>query len=175
MCFSGFSCLGQPCVLMVSFHTKSFTFATIFANFFAESLDRKHAGVGVAIFNAVGASIGGFLGPLVTGAFVQRTGSFVESMVAMGAFLCSSGLMMVGLGIYTTTTQRRRRAGDQGGSAGHRDEAGGGQASDAACINSRTDLLQQSAAQRTDSKDVKMLQDVEMARPNPRAHSLFRL
>jgi hypothetical protein len=33
----------------------------------AESLDRKHAGVGVAIFNSVGAAEGGFIGPLVVG------------------------------------------------------------------------------------------------------------
>jgi hypothetical protein len=76
---------------------------------YAESLDAKHAGVGVSIFNAVGAAIGGFLGPFVVGAFVQRTGTFVSSMVAMGAFLCWAGVMMVGLGVYTRISKRRAR------------------------------------------------------------------
>lgn len=67
----------------------------------ADSLDARHAGVGVAIFNAVGAAVGGFLGPFIVGAFVQRMGTFVSSMVAMGAFLCWAGVMMVALWVYT--------------------------------------------------------------------------
>lgn len=66
----------------------------------ADTLDARHAGVGVALFNAVGAAVGGFLGPFVVGAIVQRTGSFVSSMVVMGGFLCWAGVMMAGLGLY---------------------------------------------------------------------------
>jgi hypothetical protein len=73
-----------------------------------ETLDARHAGVGVAIYNAVAAAIGGFLGPFVVGAFVQRTGSFVSSMVVMGAFLAWAGLMMIALGIYTQVKKRAK-------------------------------------------------------------------
>jgi uncharacterized membrane protein len=61
------------------------------------------------VFNAVAAAIGGFLGPFVVGAVVQRMGTFVSSMVAMGAFLCWAGVMMVALGIYTRVTERRNK------------------------------------------------------------------
>jgi hypothetical protein len=75
----------------------------------ADALDAKHAGVGVAIYNAFAAAIGGFLGPFIVGAFVQRMGTFVSSMVAMGAFLCWAGVMMVALGIYMQVDKRRKR------------------------------------------------------------------
>lgn len=64
--------------------------------------------MGVAIYNAVAAAIGGFLGPFVVGAVVQRTGSFVSSMVIMGAFLTWAGIMMIALGIYTHVKKRAK-------------------------------------------------------------------
>lgn len=75
----------------------------------ADALDAKHAGVGVAIYNAVAAAIGGFLGPFIVGAFVQRMGTFVYSMVAMGAFLGWAGVMMVALGVYLRVDKHRKR------------------------------------------------------------------
>jgi len=127
----------------------------------AESLDTKHAGVGVSIFNAVGAAIGGFMGPFVVGAFVQRMGTFVSSMVAMGAFLCASGVMMVGLGIYTQVRKRRQPP------------PPAGRAGSDAVPDSRTDLLGDRPVQR---KDVALASDVELGkRPNPRAHSVFKV
>jgi hypothetical protein len=65
--------------------------------------------VGVAIYNAVAAAIGGFLGPFIVGAFVQRMGTFVSSMVAMGAFLGWAGIMMVALGVYMRVDKRHKQ------------------------------------------------------------------
>lgn len=87
--------------LTLAYCTDSVVFARV-----AETLDARHAGVGVAIFNAFAAALGGFLGPIVVGAFVQRTGSFVASMVVMGAFLGFGGLMMAALGVWTCAQQR---------------------------------------------------------------------
>jgi hypothetical protein len=130
----------------------------------ADSLDARHAGVGVAIFNAVGAAIGGFVGPLVIGAFVQRMGTFVSAMVAMGAFLCFAGLMMVGLNIATRLVQRRRKVLQPARRA----------PSGSAIADSRTELL----GPRTvgGPTDVRAPRDVELATlPNPRAHSVFKM
>lgn len=115
----------------------------------AECLDARHAGVGMAIFNAVAASVGGFLGPFVVGGLVQRTGSFVSSMVVMGGFLAFAGLMMVGLAVWTFTQARMTR----------RKIPVARDGSDA--VNSRTDLLPS-----PDDKDVAAV-DVELAK---RAH-----
>jgi hypothetical protein len=122
----------------------------------------------VAIFNAVGAAIGGFVGPLVIGAFVQRMGTFVSAMVAMGAFLCFAGLMMVGLNIATRLSQRRcnlklsqpsRRA-----------------PSGSAIPDSRTELLGCHDRPTAGPADVMTARDVELAAvPNPRAHSVFKM
>lgn len=114
----------------------------------AECLDARHAGVGMAIYNAVAASVGGFLGPFVVGGLVQRTGSFVSSMVVMGGFLAFAGIMMVGSGVWTYTQERLRKKIPVA-----RD------GSDA--VNSRTDLLPSPV-----DKDVAAL-DVELAK---RAH-----
>lgn len=133
---------------------------------YAESLDAKHAGVGVSIFNAVGAAIGGFLGPFVVGAFVQRTGTFVSSMVAMGAFLCWAGVMMVGLGIYTRISKRR---------ASRRRQEPSDNRIDSDVVASTSELL---AARKVIASDIdndnRALSDVELAvRPNPRPQSVF--
>jgi hypothetical protein len=125
----------------------------------SDSLDARHAGVGVSIFNAVGAAIGGFLGPFVVGAFVQRMGTFVSSMVAMGAFLAWAGVMMVALGIYKHMSKRRMQKliGVEGG---------------ADAVTSTADL---SLGQTSDA-DAAAATDVELAAgPNPRGHSTFKM
>lgn len=53
--------------------------------------------MGLSIFNAVGASLGGVIGNLVVGSLVTKMGSFVQAMVFMGVFLLAGGLMMLGL------------------------------------------------------------------------------
>ena len=65
--------------------------------------------MGVSIFNAVGAAIGGFIGPYSVGAFVQRTGSIASSMIFMGIFLFAAGAMMAGLGVWEWVRRRRGR------------------------------------------------------------------
>lgn len=120
----------------------------VLASVLAECVDARHAGVGVAIYNAVAASFGGFLGPFVVGGLVQQTGSFVSSMVVMGGFLAFAGLMMVGLAVWTCTQERRKVPVARAGSD--------------AIVNSRTDLL----TSPVDSKDVAVV-DVELAK---RAH-----
>lgn len=113
--------------------------------------------MGVSIFNAVGAAIGGFLGPFVVGAFVQRMGTFMSSMVAMGAFLCWAGVMMVVLGIYEHVNKRRSK---KVPSAGDGADAG----------TSTADLLQTSDADAAAATDVELA-----AGPNPRGHSTFKM
>ncbi|WIA31173.1 hypothetical protein OEZ86_001180 [Tetradesmus obliquus] len=73
-----------------------------------ELLDTQHAGVGLAIFNAAGAAIGGFSGPWTVGAIVGQVGSFVPAMVYMGMFLLAAGLMLTGWGFYEQVCKRRR-------------------------------------------------------------------
>jgi MFS family permease len=73
----------------------------------AELLDTQHAGIGLAIFNAVGAAIGGFSGPWTVGAIVGQVGSFVPAMVYMGMFLLAAGLMLVAWGTYEQVCKRR--------------------------------------------------------------------
>uniref|UniRef100_A0A383VEN5 Major facilitator superfamily (MFS) profile domain-containing protein n=1 Tax=Tetradesmus obliquus TaxID=3088 RepID=A0A383VEN5_TETOB len=80
------------------------------SNMFArvtESLDTRHAGVGIAIFNAIGAAAGGFSGPWVVGTLVNRIGSFVPSMVFMGVFLTCGGIMLSGFGIWELQQRRK--------------------------------------------------------------------
>jgi hypothetical protein len=107
------------------------------------------------MFNAVAAAIGGFLGPFVVGAFVQRMGTFVSSMVAMGAFLCWAGVMMIALGIYTRVGERRNK------------KIPARNGSDA--VTSTTDLLANG-----DDKDAAAATDIELA-PLPRAISRFKM
>lgn len=72
----------------------------------AEPLDARHVAIGVALFNAVGAAVGGFLGPYVTGAVVQRMGSFVKATLIQGSFLLASGVLTVALGIWEQVHKR---------------------------------------------------------------------
>lgn len=135
---AGFSMIVIAIVL--AYCTDSVMFARV-----AECLDARHAGVGVAIYNAIAASVGGFLGPFVVGGLVQRTGSFVSSMVVMGGFLAFAGLMMVALAVRTCTQQRRKVPVARDGSE---------------AVNSRTDLLPSAAV----DKDVAAAIDVELAK-----------
>jgi hypothetical protein len=61
----------------------------------------------MAMFNAIGAALGGFLGPYVTGAVVQRMGSFVQATLIQGSFLLASGALTVSLGIWEQVHKRR--------------------------------------------------------------------
>jgi hypothetical protein len=72
-------------------------------------LDARHVAIGVAIFNALGAAVGGFLGPYVTGAVVQRMGSFVKATLIQGAFLLASGALTTSLGIWEQAQKRKAR------------------------------------------------------------------
>lgn len=63
--------------------------------------------IGMAMFNAIGAAIGGFLGPYVTGAVVQRMGSFVKATLIQGSFLLASGCLTVSLGIWEQAQKRK--------------------------------------------------------------------
>lgn len=65
----------------------------------AVCLTARTAGVGLSIFNAVCAAIGGFVGPFVVGALVQQLGTFSEATIVMGVFLAAAGLLGLGLGL----------------------------------------------------------------------------
>lgn len=106
------------------------------------------------------------MGPMIVGVLVQRIGNFVSSMVAMGAFLCAAGLMMVGLATYMQCSKRRGRKQVPAGRSG----------SDPP-VDSRTDLLGSSRrTNNTNGKDAAAQSDVELgALPNARAHSIFKV
>lgn len=74
----------------------------------AESLDTKHAGVGLALFNASGAAIGGFCGPWIVGSLVGRLGSFVPAMVFMGVFLMTTGIAVTAFGAWEFYHKRKQ-------------------------------------------------------------------
>lgn len=75
----------------------------------AEPLEARHVAIGVAMFNAIGAAIGGFIGPYVTGAVVQRVGSFVQATPIQGSFLLASGVLATSLGIWEQLQKRKAR------------------------------------------------------------------
>jgi hypothetical protein len=85
---------------------------------FAEQLDARHVAIGVGMFNAIGAAVGGFLGPYVTGAVVQRLGSFVQATVIQGSFLVASGCLAIALGLFELRVRRRNTADKTAGNAG---------------------------------------------------------
>ncbi|WIA11101.1 hypothetical protein OEZ85_011245 [Tetradesmus obliquus] len=66
----------------------------------AASLDPKHAGVGLALFNAACAAVGGFAANAIAGGLAQRMGSFSLATIVMGVFMAAAGLLAAGLGIY---------------------------------------------------------------------------
>lgn len=72
--------------------------------------------IGMAMFNAIGAAMGGFLGPYVTDAVVQRMGSFVKATLIQGSFLLASGALVLALGIWEQA-QKRTAARLLGGSS----------------------------------------------------------
>lgn len=61
----------------------------------------------MAMFNAIGAAVGGFLGPYVTGAVVQRMGSFVQATLIQGSFLLASGALTASLGVWEQVHKHR--------------------------------------------------------------------
>lgn len=75
----------------------------------AEQLDARHVAIGVGLFNAIGAAVGGFLGPYVTGAVVHRLGSFVQATLIQGSFLAASACLAIGLGLFELQMRRRDR------------------------------------------------------------------
>jgi hypothetical protein len=64
------------------------------------ALDTKHTGIGLALYTAILACLGGFSGPVIIGTMVQRLGSFSQATIAMGAILCAAGLLMAGLAVW---------------------------------------------------------------------------
>ncbi|WIA31251.1 hypothetical protein OEZ86_001249 [Tetradesmus obliquus] len=66
----------------------------------AASLDPQHAGVGLALFNAACAAVGGFAANAIAGGLAQRMGSFSLATIVMGVFMAAAGLLAAGLGIY---------------------------------------------------------------------------
>ncbi|KAF6256298.1 major facilitator superfamily domain-containing protein, partial [Scenedesmus sp. NREL 46B-D3] len=63
------------------------------------ALETKHTGIGLALYTAILACLGGFSGPVIIGTMVQQLGSFSQATIAMGAILCSAGLLMAGLAV----------------------------------------------------------------------------
>lgn len=82
--------------------------------------------IAIAMFNAIGAAVGGFVGPYLTGAVVQRMGSFVSATLIQGSFLLISGSLVTALGIWEQVQKRKAckllgsspHGGGGGGSAG---------------------------------------------------------
>lgn len=74
----------------------------------AEELEARHVAIGMAIFNAIGSS-GGFVGPYLTAAVVQRMGSFVQATLIQGSFLLASGVLATGLGVWERLQKRKEQ------------------------------------------------------------------
>lgn len=103
-------------------------------------------------------------------AFVQRLGSFVSAMVAMGSFLIWAGLMMLALAAFERRTARRAR----GPRAPPVGRGGSGL--------SRVRLLFSGASggsflgrKHSDGGADRGTKGVELVPPVPRAHSTFRV
>lgn len=66
----------------------------------AACLDTRHVGIGLALYTAVCGILAGFTGPLITGAIVQKMGSFSLATIADGVLLIAAGLLMTGLAFW---------------------------------------------------------------------------
>jgi hypothetical protein len=64
----------------------------------AASLEAKHAGVGLSVFQSISTIVGGFAGPYLFGTVLTQQQDFTQATVLMGCFLGSSGLLATGLG-----------------------------------------------------------------------------
>jgi hypothetical protein len=112
--YADFVCL-KGCHINITQAVTSLTFHCLSAVarscvcFAAEPLEARHVAIGVAMFNAIGAAIGGFIGPYVTGAVVQRVGSFVQATPIQGSFLLASGVLATSLGIWEQLQKRQAR------------------------------------------------------------------
>uniref|UniRef100_A0A383VZ56 Major facilitator superfamily (MFS) profile domain-containing protein n=1 Tax=Tetradesmus obliquus TaxID=3088 RepID=A0A383VZ56_TETOB len=71
------------------------------------SLQAKHAGIGLALFQAVSTVVGGFAGPYLFGSLLSQQQAFTAATVLMGCFLASSGLLAAGLGAAEQWQRRR--------------------------------------------------------------------
>eukprot|EP00878_Enallax_costatus_P032050 GHUV01035143.1.p1 GENE.GHUV01035143.1~~GHUV01035143.1.p1 ORF type:complete len:433 (+),score=47.34 GHUV01035143.1:803-2101(+) len=80
-------------------------------------LDTRHVGIGLALYTAVCGILAGFSGPLITGAFVQKMGSFSLATVADGVMLIAAGLLMAGLACWEKWGGRRLGVRGAGGAA----------------------------------------------------------
>jgi hypothetical protein len=77
------------------------------------------------VLNAVAAGLGGFLGPVVTGAVVRSLHSFEYAALVMASFLLASSLIMFGVLVW----ERRGGGGAPGGAGdGGKAAVGGGPA-----------------------------------------------
>jgi hypothetical protein len=65
---------------------------------FAASLEAKHAGIGLSVFQSISTIVGGFAGPYLFGTVLSQQQDFTQATVLMGCFLGSSGLLAAGLG-----------------------------------------------------------------------------
>jgi hypothetical protein len=75
----------------------------------AAALHTKDTGIGLALYTAILACLGGFSGPVIIGTMVQRLGSFSQATIAMGAILCAAGLLMAGLAVSEHRQRRSNR------------------------------------------------------------------
>lgn len=80
------------------------------------ALNTKDTGIGLALYTAILACLGGFSGPVIIGTMVQRLGSFSQATIVMGAILCSAALLMAGLAMWERCQRKREK--ESRGSAG---------------------------------------------------------
>jgi hypothetical protein len=100
----------------------------------AAALNTKDTGIGLALYTAILACLGGFSGPVIIGTMVQRLGSFSQATIAMGAILCSAGLLMAALAVWEHCQRRKEKggaaAGESAAESGRKTEAQAGAAAD---------------------------------------------
>jgi hypothetical protein len=66
--------------------------------YFAASLQAKHAGIGLSVFQSISTVVGGFAGPYLFGSVLSQQQAFGTATLLMGCFLAGSGVLAMGLG-----------------------------------------------------------------------------
>jgi multidrug transporter EmrE-like cation transporter len=80
----------------------------------AASLEAKHAGIGLSVFQSISTIVGGFAGPYLFGTVLSQQQDFTQATVLMGCFLGSSGLLAAGLGTAEQWQRCRSRTAARG-------------------------------------------------------------